>query len=139
MAGELTAASDVYALGLTLYQCLTGKVPLHEDTAVATLMLRQRSRPPRVILERDDCPAWLDRLIRRMLDPEPGRRPSAAEVERAFPVTSFAKTWTREALWAQYYTEWKSVIIALRIAGRSVARPWGLVKTGVGASRSQLG
>ncbi|MEE4270753.1 MAG: serine/threonine-protein kinase [Thermoanaerobaculales bacterium] len=83
LAGELTAASDVYALGLTLYQCLTGKVPLQEDTAVATLMLRQRSRPPRVILERDDCPVWLDRLIRRMLDPEPARRPSAAEVERA--------------------------------------------------------
>ncbi|MEE4274157.1 MAG: serine/threonine-protein kinase [Thermoanaerobaculales bacterium] len=83
LAGELTAASDVYALGLTLYQCLTGEVPLQEDTAVATLMLRQKSRPPRLRELAPKAPAWLDRLLRRMLDPEPGRRPTAAEVERA--------------------------------------------------------
>jgi Protein kinase domain len=83
LAGDLTAASDVYALGLTIYQCLTGEVPLQEDTAVATLMLRQRSRPPKVRSECDDCPKWLDRLIRRMLNPVPDERPTAAEVEVA--------------------------------------------------------
>jgi len=83
LAGELTAASDVYALGLTLYQCLTGEVPLQEDTAVATLMLRQRSRPPKARSECAECPKWLDRIIRRMLDPTPEERPTAAEVEAA--------------------------------------------------------
>lgn len=83
LAGDLMAASDVYALGLTMYQCLTGEVPLQEDTAVATLILRQRSRPPHVRAACSECPAWFDRLLRRMLDPEPGRRPSAAAVEKA--------------------------------------------------------
>ena len=83
LAGELTAASDVYALGLTLFQCLTGEVPLQEDTAVATLMLRQKSRPPKVRPRCAECPPWLDRLIRRMLNPAPEERPSAAEVETA--------------------------------------------------------
>jgi len=83
LAGELTSASDVYALGLTLYQCLTGEVPLQEDTAVATLMLRQRSRPPKVRSGCAECPKWLDRLIRRMLNPAPEERPTAAEVEAA--------------------------------------------------------
>jgi tetratricopeptide (TPR) repeat protein len=83
LAGDLTAASDVYALGLTLFQCLTGEVPLQEDTAVATLMLRQRSRPPKVRSIFAGCPKWLDRLIRRMLDPVPEERVSAAEVEHA--------------------------------------------------------
>ena len=80
---DRTAASDVYALGLSLFQCLSGEVPLQDDTAVATLMLRQRSRPPRVRSVRPDCPGWLDRLIRRMLEPVPADRPTAAEVERA--------------------------------------------------------
>ncbi len=57
LAGDLTAASDIYALGLTLYQCLTGEVPLQEDTAVATLMLRQRSRPPKVRSECESVPS----------------------------------------------------------------------------------
>jgi len=83
LAGDLTTASDIYALGITLYRCLTGEVPLQEDTAVATLVLRQRSTPPVVRSRRKDCPRWLDRLLRRMLDPEPTRRPVAAEVERA--------------------------------------------------------
>ncbi len=83
LAGDLTAASDVYALGLTLFQCLTGEVPLQEDTAVATLMLRQRTRPPRVRTECAECPKWLDRLIRRMLVPAPKERVTAGEVERA--------------------------------------------------------
>jgi len=81
--GELIAASDVYALGLTLYQCLTGRVPLAGTTAVDTLMARQRSRPGRVRTERPECPRWLDRLIDRMLDPDPTLRPSAAEVSKA--------------------------------------------------------
>ena len=83
LAGDLTAASDVYALGLTLFQCLTGEVPLQEDTAIATLMLRQRSKPPKLRKLQPDCPTWLDRLIRRMLDPRAEERPTAAEVERA--------------------------------------------------------
>jgi len=70
LAGDLTAASDIYALGLTLFQCLTGEVPLQEDTAVATLMLRQRSRPPRLRKLQPECPKWLDRLIRLMLGPD---------------------------------------------------------------------
>jgi len=88
--GELVAASDVYALGLTLYQCLTGEVPLAGSTAVDTLMARQHGRPGRVRVERPECPRWLDRLLDRMLDPDPDLRPSAAEVARAMDAGRFA-------------------------------------------------
>ncbi|HPC82024.1 MAG TPA: protein kinase [Thermoanaerobaculaceae bacterium] len=80
---DLTPASDVYALGLVLWECLTGQIPFRGDTAVATLVKRQSSRPPRLRSERPDAPAWLARLLAAMLDPQPRRRPSAAEVERS--------------------------------------------------------
>lgn len=83
MGDGLTPASDVYALGLVLWECLTGQIPLRGNTAVATLVKRQSSRPPRLRAERPDAPAWLARLLAAMLDPEPRRRPSAAEVERS--------------------------------------------------------
>jgi tRNA A-37 threonylcarbamoyl transferase component Bud32 len=80
---EVTAKADVYALGLTLYECLTGKVPFVGDTAVDTLVRRQKARPP--ALRRDDpsCPRWLERLLARMLEPRPADRPSAIAVARA--------------------------------------------------------
>ncbi len=81
--GELSAASDVYSLGLTLFECLTGKIPLQGDTAVATALLRRRSPPPRRLTRSSGCPSWLARLLRRMLDPDPRERPSAAAVEGA--------------------------------------------------------
>jgi len=79
---ELTAASDVYGLGMTLYQALTGSVPLTSETAVATLTRRQREAPPPVRRARPDAPRWLGRLLARMLRPLPADRPSAAAVRR---------------------------------------------------------
>jgi len=79
---ELTAASDVYSLGLTLFQCLTGEVPLTAPTAVSTLALRQRAAAPRVRRLAAGCPRWLDRLLRRMLDRDPAARPPATELVR---------------------------------------------------------
>lgn len=80
---ELTGATDVYALGLTLWQALTGSVPLSGSTAVETLTRRQKEAPPRLRPLRPDVPRWLERLLRRMLSPRPADRPAAAEVGAA--------------------------------------------------------
>ena len=89
-AGDLTPASDVYALGLTLFRALAGQVPFEGDTAVETLMLRQKARPPGVRSSKTTCPRWLDRLIRRMLEPLPRDRPTAAEVGAALERGGFS-------------------------------------------------
>jgi len=81
--GELTAASDIYGLGLTLFACLTGRVPHQGDTAVETLMLRQKAKPPGVRSSKTPCPRWLDRLLRRMMEPDASDRPTAVEVGAA--------------------------------------------------------
>jgi len=80
---EVSPAADVYALGLTLWECLAGEVPLVGDTALDTLMQRQRLTPRSLRGSVPDCPAWLDRLLLQMLDPHPTRRPTAAQVELA--------------------------------------------------------
>ncbi|MCU0234968.1 MAG: protein kinase [Thermoanaerobaculales bacterium] len=82
-AAEPQAASDVYALGLSLYRCLSGSVPLERDTAIETLVLRQRARPPRLPRGTARAPGWLLRLLRRMLEPDPRDRPAAAVVAAA--------------------------------------------------------
>ncbi|MGV8040059.1 MAG: protein kinase [Thermoanaerobaculaceae bacterium] len=80
---EVSPAADVYALGLTLWECLSGEVPLKGDTALDTLMRRQKLAPRPLRGSVPGCPPWLDRLLRQMLDPDPARRPTAARVEQA--------------------------------------------------------
>lgn len=80
---EVSPAADVYALGLTLWECLSGEVPLKGDTALDTLMRRQKLTPRPLRGSVPGCPPWLDRLLRQMLDPDPARRPTAPEVEHA--------------------------------------------------------
>ncbi len=97
-AGELTAASDIYALGLTLFRSLTGVVPLEGDTAVETLMLRQKARPPRLGRQIADCPRWLDRLLCWMLEPNPGDRPTAGQVVQALSSGRVSRHLSRRVL-----------------------------------------
>ncbi|WP_233157980.1 serine/threonine-protein kinase [Actinokineospora bangkokensis] len=75
---QVGPVADVYALGLVLLECLTGKreYPGSEvETAVARL-----HRPPQVP---DDLPPDLVRLLTLMTSLTPRRRPSAADCARA--------------------------------------------------------
>ncbi len=66
--------SDVYSLGVLLYRLLTGKLPTQAGSEL--LVPVQRHAPT--------CPPELDRLVLRMLQPQPGDRPTAAQLERSF-------------------------------------------------------
>jgi protein kinase-like protein len=75
---EVTARSDIYALGLVLYEIFTGRRPFEAST-LAELVRAQTATTPTSLtsLVRDLDPA-VERVILRCLDPEPARRPSSA-------------------------------------------------------------
>ncbi|MFQ5600732.1 MAG: protein kinase [Candidatus Krumholzibacteriia bacterium] len=74
---EVTTQSDIYALGLVLYEMLTGKRPYKADT-LAELSERRSQAPasPSSLVEGID-PA-LERAILRCLETDPARRPQSA-------------------------------------------------------------
>jgi len=87
--GRVDRRSDVYSLGVLLFEALTGSRPFPVSTAAATSMpevLRQaaedrRAEPPRLRLDHPEIPAALERVIRRCLEPDPADRfPNAAEL-----------------------------------------------------------
>jgi eukaryotic-like serine/threonine-protein kinase len=78
------ARTDVYALGLLLFECLTGHPPFGGDTDVATAMARLTTSAPSIRAERPDVPPALDDVIHRCLARNPEQRfDSAADVREA--------------------------------------------------------
>lgn len=76
--------SDLYALGLLLYEMLTGAMPFSGGTVSEILAQRMLRSPPPVSTLRPQTPPWLTRLVDRLLRTQPAHRlQSADEVIRA--------------------------------------------------------
>jgi serine/threonine-protein kinase len=76
---EATPATDVYALGVVLYQFLTGRLP-YEGSSLAELAVRQQNEKP---LPPDtynsDVPETLGAAVLRALEGDPNRRYASAD------------------------------------------------------------
>ncbi|MBI2864417.1 MAG: protein kinase [Chloroflexi bacterium] len=74
-----TPASDLYAVGVMLYQLLTGRLPLEGDLAAAVAAQHLEREPATPSTLRPDLPLWLDQVVTRALAKNPEERyPSAA-------------------------------------------------------------
>lgn len=74
-----TAQSDVYALGVTLYEMLTGRLPFAGDSAVAVAMKHVAEPPPSPRARNPAIPVGLEALILRALAKDPAQRPPGAQ------------------------------------------------------------
>ncbi len=71
----LTPAADWYALGVVIFQALTGKLPFEGSPARVVLDKQTRDAPPPSDLA-DGIPEELDQLCRDLLERDPSARPS---------------------------------------------------------------
>jgi eukaryotic-like serine/threonine-protein kinase len=76
---EVTAASDCYAVGIVLYEMLTGRVPFDGERAVSVAMrqINELPVPPRAL--DPSIPASLDAAVMRALAKRPAERYRTAE------------------------------------------------------------
>jgi hypothetical protein len=82
---ELTAASDLYSLGVTLYELLVGRQPFVAVSGLEVAHLHLSRVPNRVRAHRPECPRWLAAFVERLLAKDPrGRWRDAALALAAF-------------------------------------------------------
>ncbi len=70
----LDVRSDIFSLGITLYEMLTGQNPFLGENVVDSLNNVLTRQPEPVHALRPDCPPWLDKLVNRMLVKKPEDR-----------------------------------------------------------------
>ena len=73
--GRLTARTDIYALGATLFEVVTGQLPFTAETPQELMEQHLRARVPSLVSAWPDAPRELDDLVRRMMAKDPLDRP----------------------------------------------------------------
>jgi hypothetical protein len=75
---EVTMQSDIYALGLVMYEIFTGKRAFEAATLAEMVRLREESRPADISSTVHDVDPAVQKIIQKCLDPNPAKRPSSA-------------------------------------------------------------
>ncbi|RLC75795.1 MAG: Stk1 family PASTA domain-containing Ser/Thr kinase [Chloroflexi bacterium] len=102
-AGEPpTPASDVYSIGVMMYEMLSGSPPFQAEKATALALKHMREEPPPLVARSPQTPAQLEWVIRKVLAKEPSARYRTAE-QLAHVLEEYRKQ-------SEQMTGWQAVI-----------------------------
>ncbi len=76
---DVTPVSDLYSIGVMLYEALTGRVPFEGESAVAVAMKQVSQMPQRPSSIQPRVSPALDAVVMRALEKDPGQRFQSAD------------------------------------------------------------
>ena len=87
LAESVDARSDLYSMGVVLYECLTGRPPFEAKSPISLIakVLNEDARPPDVV--KPDVPHAVSALIMQLLAKDAAQRPQSAGALREMLAT----------------------------------------------------
>lgn len=77
-SGRISRASDIYSLGVVVYQMLTGQLPFTAPSQAEMMFAHINNSPPPLSRFLPDAPPALEMLLMRVLAKKPQERPASA-------------------------------------------------------------
>ena len=142
--------SDIFSLGVVLYEMLGGQRPFKKETSADTLAAILREDPPGLAAIRPEVPPVVERIVRRCLEKRPEDRfHSAHDLGLALEATSAANSGARAPASVDGAGSSGPTATARRRAGPVLAAVaaavllvggflWGRLRGGVQASRATV-
>lgn len=76
LGGEISSKTDIYSLGVMMYEMLVGKVPFDRGASVGTLMAHVNDPPPpmRTVNPKISLSPLMENIVARCLEKDPNKR-----------------------------------------------------------------
>lgn len=112
-AGVIDHRSDIYSLGVMIYEMLAGRLPFDGPTPVAVVVQHVTKDPP-LLHEVADVPEPVSRVVMRALEKEPSRRQQTAEdlieqLEAAVEISAMPGAAVSKVAEKNQVQEWRAV------------------------------